>query len=102
MTFAAKQNALHPAEGTTPVRVLEAAHAAQMILHAVRAWWKSRRGLIALARLDDRQLADIGLTRSDVTGALAEPLWRDPTQVLAQRHACRARRLRLRVGDLAA
>jgi hypothetical protein len=40
-----------------------------------------------LARLDDRQLADIGLTRSDLRDAYAEPLWEDPTSVLARRAA---------------
>jgi uncharacterized protein YjiS (DUF1127 family) len=98
MTFALKQNALHPAAGLTPARVLEAV---QMVVRGVRAWWKNRRGLAALARIDERLLADIGLTRSDVLGALAEPFWRDPTQAMAQRNACRARRLRVRVVDSA-
>ena len=35
--------------------------------------------------MDDRMLADIGLTRSDLRDAYAEPLWRDPTDVLAGR-----------------
>ena len=38
-----------------------------------------------LAGMDDRMLADIGLTRSDLRDAYAEPLWRDPTDVLAGR-----------------
>ena len=29
--------------------------------------------------LDDRMLADIGLTRGDVRDAFSEPVWRDPT-----------------------
>jgi uncharacterized protein YjiS (DUF1127 family) len=37
----------------------------------------------ALARLDSRMLADIGLTENDVGSAFAEPLWRDPTRRLA-------------------
>jgi hypothetical protein len=32
-------------------------------------------------------LADIGLTRSDLRDAYAEPLWHDPTDVLARRAA---------------
>ena len=36
-----------------------------------------------LYRLDDRMLADIGLTRADVESALLEPVWRDPTRRLA-------------------
>ena len=52
-----------------------------------------RRAAQALARFDDRMLADIGLTRGDLNDALAEPLWRDPTSVLARRH-CERRKAR--------
>jgi hypothetical protein len=38
-----------------------------------------------LADLDDRMLADIGLTRTDLRDACSEPLWRDPTSMLARR-----------------
>jgi hypothetical protein len=38
-----------------------------------------------LAGMDDRMLADIGLSRSDLRDAYAQPLWRDPTDVLAGR-----------------
>ena len=44
-----------------------------------------RRMLNELARADDRMLRDIGLTRSDLRDAAAEPLYRDPTEVLAGR-----------------
>jgi len=54
---------------------------------------KHRRDANMLAGLDDRMLADIGLTRSDLRDAYAEPLWRDPTDVLAGR-ACDKRRYR--------
>ena len=47
--------------------------------------WRHRHDATALAALDDRMLADIGLTRADLNDALAEPLWRDPTTVLARR-----------------
>lgn len=46
---------------------------------------KHRRDARLLASLDDRMLADIGLTRSDLHDANAEPLWRDPTDLLAGR-----------------
>ena len=46
---------------------------------------KHRRDASLLAGLDDRMLGDIGLTRSDLRDAYAEPLWRDPTDVLAGR-----------------
>ncbi|MEE1654605.1 DUF1127 domain-containing protein [Microvirga sp. CF3062] len=43
-----------------------------------------------LAEFDDRMLKDIGLTRSDVSCALSEPLLRNPSWVLvrsAERHS---------------
>lgn len=46
---------------------------------------KNRRDAAFLAELDDRMLADIGLTRSDVQDANSEPLWRDPTTLLSGR-----------------
>lgn len=46
---------------------------------------KHRREVAMLAGLDERMLRDIGLTRSDLRDAYAEPLWRDPTDVLAGR-----------------
>jgi uncharacterized protein YjiS (DUF1127 family) len=53
--------------------------------------WRHRRDAAALATFDDRMLADIGLTRCDLNDALAEPLWRDPTTVLAHRYSERRR-----------
>lgn len=46
---------------------------------------KNRRNARMLAGMDDRMLADIGLNRSDLRDAYAQPLWRDPTDVLAGR-----------------
>ena len=46
---------------------------------------KNRKDATLLAGMDDRMLADIGLTRSDLRDAYAEPLWRDPTDILAGR-----------------
>jgi uncharacterized protein YjiS (DUF1127 family) len=46
-----------------------------------------RRELAHLADFDDQMLADIGLTRTDLRDAYAEPLWRDPTSMLARRAA---------------
>lgn len=66
------------------VRALNAAGA--FAARALRAA-KNRHSARMLARLDDRQLADIGITRSDLRDAYAEPLWEDPTSVLARRAA---------------
>jgi uncharacterized protein YjiS (DUF1127 family) len=46
---------------------------------------RHRREAQILARLDAKMLADIGLTQADVRDAFSEPLWRDPTGVLATR-----------------
>src|SRR6516162_6438787 len=45
----------------------------------------ARRELARLADLDDRMLADIGLTRSDLLVAGSAPLWQNPTSILEQR-----------------
>jgi uncharacterized protein YjiS (DUF1127 family) len=55
--------------------------------------WRHRRDAVAIAAFDDRMLADIGLTRCDLNDALSEPLWRDPTIVLAHRY-CERRKVR--------
>ena len=46
---------------------------------------KNRRDAVTLASLDDRMLADIGLTRGDVRDAVSGPVWRDPTAILVSR-----------------
>ena len=53
---------------------------------------KNRHDAMRLAQLDDRMLADIGLSRSDLRDAYALPLWRDPSDVLARRAADRRSR----------
>lgn len=53
--------------------------------------FRHRNDMQILARLDDRMLADIGLTRGDVRDAAAEPLWRDPTAILVRRSRERRR-----------
>jgi uncharacterized protein YjiS (DUF1127 family) len=55
---------------------------------------KHRRELAHLADFDDRMLADIGLTRTDLRDAHSEPLWRDPTSMLSRRARLGHRRSR--------
>jgi len=55
---------------------------------------RNRREAAILAQVGDRALADIGLTRTDLHDAFAEPLWRDPTELLAHRAGERQRRCR--------
>ena len=50
---------------------------------AIARAYEGRRVLRELARSDDRMLKDIGLDRSDLRNAAAEPLYRDPTDLLA-------------------
>ena len=54
---------------------------------------KNRRETMRLASLDDRMLADIGISRGDLRDAFAELPWRDPSTVLerraAERRSCR-------------
>jgi len=60
---------------------------------------KNRRDAVVLSGLDDRMLADIGLTRGDVRDAYSEPVWRDPTAILVSRsHERRINRRRTRLG----
>ena len=62
-----------------------------------------RRLLAELARLDDRMLNDIGLTRSDLREAAAESFLNDPTTKLlghvAERRAVRRRDARTRATE---
>ena len=51
---------------------------------------RHRREVMNLAEFDDHMLKDIGLMRGDVSSALAEPLFLNPSWVLvrcAQRHS---------------
>jgi uncharacterized protein YjiS (DUF1127 family) len=57
---------------------------------------KNRRDAMRLVDLDDRMLADIGITRSDLRDAYSAAPWRDPSELLARR-ATERRIRRLRV-----
>jgi uncharacterized protein YjiS (DUF1127 family) len=51
--------------------------------------FRHRHDAAVLMGLDDRMLADIGLTRREVRQAFDGPVWRDPTELLADRVAGR-------------
>ena len=52
---------------------------------AVVRSFRNRRDARILAGLDQHMLADIGLTRSDVSDAFSTSLWEDPTELLRER-----------------
>ena len=67
---------------------------ARSVAEAIKAL-RHRREVKHLAEFDDRMLKDIGLMRSDVDSALAEPFFHNPSWVLvrcAERHT-RAERM---------
>jgi len=75
-----------PIAGSTVLR------AALMLLALVTHWLKRlsearrhRREARVLAGLDRHMLADIGITRADVSDAFSEPFWQDPTELLRER-----------------
>ena len=75
-------------------------HAFRMIVAVLRAI-NHRRDVSRLLEMDDRALKDIGLVRSDVLGALAQPITKDPSTVLMVRsveHRARVRALDVAVG----
>jgi uncharacterized protein YjiS (DUF1127 family) len=59
---------------------------------------KNRRDAMRLVDLDDRMLADIGITRSDLRDAYSAAPWRDPSELLARRAT--ERRIRRRRVEL--
>jgi uncharacterized protein YjiS (DUF1127 family) len=70
---------------------------AQFVVLGIAAFVRAlthRREVHQLLDLDDRSLRDIGLTRDDVIGALAQPMAKDPSVVLLVRSVDRRSRLR--------
>ena len=51
------------------------------VLHLAQAA-RNRRHVVTLGELDDHLLRDIGLKRTDVLAALAQPRHRDPLRML--------------------
>lgn len=68
-----------------------AAMLGRALLWPVR-FYRARREFAALAALNDVELRDIGLMRSDIISVTALPRDIDPTQELARRAAERRRR----------
>jgi len=58
--------------------------ATHMARTALRSWTQ-RRNLVKLGDFDDRQLADIGITREDLGWALNLPYSHDPSMALQER-----------------
>ncbi len=75
-----------PVAGGTLLRAL--AFLLAMVTHWLKALAQAsrhRREAKALAGLDRRMLADIGITRADVCDAFSGPFWEDPTALLRER-----------------
>lgn len=75
-----------PIAGGTLLRAFAA------LLALVTYWLKQaararrhRREAAVLAGLDRHMLADIGITRADLSDAFSEPFWDDPTALLRER-----------------
>ncbi len=68
---------LHTA--TLATRRVQSGGSAARLLTFVRDALAAHRQRQTLARLDDRTLADIGLTRADVAQELDRPFWDLPT-----------------------
>jgi uncharacterized protein YjiS (DUF1127 family) len=78
-------------------QALESRHSLRIrplaFLRSLVSNWRKRRRLYDLQHLDDHMLNDIGISRSDVTATLSQPLSVDPVRDLARR----ARRRRNRI-----
>jgi uncharacterized protein YjiS (DUF1127 family) len=86
MTAIVKIASVNSRKRTAFARVLRAAAGAvDRVLRRVLEAAKHRKDMALLARADDRMLADIGLTRSDLRDAFAGRVWEDPTILLRTR-----------------
>ncbi|MEH3146795.1 MAG: DUF1127 domain-containing protein [Methylobacterium frigidaeris] len=79
--------------GFAPLGILSLAFGAgRAVLRVVvrtAVLWDRRQAMYRIAHLDDAMLKDIGLSRSDVSGALDVPWACDPTEHLADRRSSR-------------
>lgn len=51
-------------------------HVLSVVRKVLQQWGRRRRERAELARLDDRMLRDIGITRGDVWHEISKPFWR--------------------------
>jgi uncharacterized protein YjiS (DUF1127 family) len=77
---------------TLPIAGATVVRASLALIALVTRWYKvlararrHRREAAALAGFDQRMLSDIGISRSDLSDAVSEPFWEDPTALLRER-----------------
>lgn len=75
-------SALLPAAAVAAKAARQSVHAIARPLAGLLRTLRHRREIVALADLDAHALKDIGLTRTDVHGALAVSIFDDPSHVL--------------------
>jgi uncharacterized protein YjiS (DUF1127 family) len=64
--------------GVRPHSAVQRASAvAGWVLSSLREWRRRARDRTSLAALDDRMLADIGITRADADFLSSKPFWRE-------------------------
>lgn len=88
MTSSMESLRLGRRRGALPRALARVAHALAWPLRVAEA----RRIMLQLGRLDEGELRDIGLTRSDLQDAGALPLGADPSPLLRRRREERRRR----------
>ena len=72
-------------------RTAIASRAVNAVINFLRAW-KNRRAFYRLGEMSDAELADIGLTRSDLNVVVDLPFGSDPTTHLGSMAQARIRR----------
>lgn len=101
---------MHTTQQTTLTRTygaqaIAAVRGAVARVNAMVRAWRNRRDVEVLLEFDDRMLADIGLTRTDVTSALASPSDVDPSRrlrvIAVERRAAYRAQARERIADIA-